>query len=241
MYNSNMKRHNGKLDAVVFGKILDAQQQKCMVWDIERGQSNKIEPFVWQTDTCIGEWHYDRRVYDRKGYKSAKTIIHTLADVVSKNGNLLLNVPVRGDGTIDEQEKEVVAGITKWMQANNECIYATRPWKVFGEGPAMENAAPLSAQGFNEGKGKPFTSQDIRFTTKGDILYAIALGTPVDGKINIKSLATNNALYPKAISRIELIGNGQPLQFNRSAEGLSVMLPANLPEQVAYVLKVIPA
>ncbi|TSD67056.1 alpha-L-fucosidase [Inquilinus sp. KBS0705] len=240
LYNTNMKRHNGKLEAVLNGKILNEEQQKCMVWDIERGQSNKIEPFVWQTDTCIGEWHYDRRVYDRKGYKSAKTIIHTLADVVSKNGNLLLNVPVRGDGTIDEQERAVVVGITAWMQLNKESIYATRPWKVFGEGPAIESAAPLSAQGFNEGKGKPFTSQDIRFTTKGEILYAIALGTPTDGIITIKSLAAGNGLYPKQISRVELIGIQQTLDMVRDAEGLKVKLPANSPEQVAYALKIIP-
>lgn len=240
MYNTSIKKH-GKLEAVLNGKILDAEQQKCMVWDIERGQSNKIEPFVWQTDTCIGDWHYDRRIYDRKGYKSAKTIIHTLADVVSKNGNLLLNVPVRGDGTIDDQEKEVVAGITQWMQKNSESIYATRPFTIFGEGPAIESAAPLSAQGFNEGKGKPFTAQDIRFTTKGDILYAIALGTPAAGKIVIKSLSADNALYPKQISRVEMTGTGEPLHTERNENGLTVTLPENFAEQVAYALKIIPA
>jgi alpha-L-fucosidase len=241
LYNSNMKRHNGKLEAVLNGKILTEEQQKCMVWDIERGQSNKIEPYVWQTDTCIGDWHYDRRIYEKQRYKSAKTVIHTLADVVSKNGNLLLNIPVRGDGTIDELERTVVEGVAAWMNPNGESIFGTRPWKVFGEGPAIVAAAPLNAQGFNEGKGKPFTSQDIRFTTKGDILYAIALGKPADGKVVIKSLSSGNAYYPKEISRVELVSTKQTLNISRNTDGLTVTLPDNTAEQVAYALKVIPA
>lgn len=239
MYNNSIKKY-GKLEAVLNGKILDAEQQKCMVWDIERGQSNKIEEFVWQTDTCIGDWHYDRRLYDNNKYKSAKTVIHTLADVVSKNGNLLLNIPVRGDGTIDDKERNVVAGITSWMKTNGEAIFGTRPWKVYGEGPAMAAAAPLRAQGFNEGKGKPFTAEDIRFTSKGDIVYAIALGKPNDGKLKITSLAQGSALYPGGIAKVEMAGTGQALTINRDATELSVTLPDNVAEQVAYSLKIFP-
>jgi alpha-L-fucosidase len=239
MYNNSIKKH-GKLEAVLYGKILNAEQQKCMVWDIERGQSNKIEEFVWQTDTCIGDWHYDRRIYDNNKYKTAKTVIHTLADVVSKNGNLLLNIPVRGDGTIDDKERNVVAGITAWMKTNSEAIFGTRPWKVYGEGPAMAGAAPLKAQGFNEGKGKPFTSEDIRFTSKGDMVYAIALGKPADGKINIKSMAQGSSLYPGGIAKVELAGTGQALTINRNGSELSVSLPESLADQVAYSLKIFP-
>ncbi|HEY6901877.1 MAG TPA: alpha-L-fucosidase, partial [Puia sp.] len=97
LYNRSIKKH-GSLQAAIFGKILDEQQRRCMIWDIERGQSNQIELLPWQTDTCIGQWHYDRRVYDNNRYKTAATVIHTLVDIVSKNGNLLLNVPLRGDG-----------------------------------------------------------------------------------------------------------------------------------------------
>jgi len=239
MYNTSIKKH-GRLEAILNGKILDTEQQKCMVWDIERGQSNQIEPHVWQTDTCIGDWHYDRRIYDNNRYKSAKTVIHTLADVVSKNGNLLLNIPVRGDGTIDDKERAVVAGITTWMKTNSEAIYATRPWSVFGEGPAIATAAPLKAQGFNEGKGKPFTSEDIRFTKKGDIVYAIVLGKPADGKINIKSMANENSCYPRQISKVELTGTNQQLQMNRNSDDLMVHLPENVTDQVAYTLKIFP-
>jgi alpha-L-fucosidase len=100
-----------------------------------------------------------------------------LCDIVSKNGDLLLNIPVRGDGSIDDKEQAVLEGIGAWMDVNKESIFGTRPWKVFGEGPASEGAV-LSAQGFNEGKGKPFTAADVRFTIKGNVLYTIVLGTP---------------------------------------------------------------
>jgi alpha-L-fucosidase len=237
MYNSSIKRH-GSLQAVVNGKILNEEQRKCMVWDIERGQSNRIEPFVWQTDTCIGNWHYDRRIYDRNGYKSARTVIHTLSDVVSKNGNLLLSVPVRADGTIDEKERAVVEEIAEWMKTNSESIFDTRPWKVFGEGPAMEGAAPMTDQGFNEGKGKPFGAADMRFTSKGETLYCTLLGWPEEGKAIIKSLAANSGHYDKRIQKIQLLGTDAPLTFTRDEKGLLVTMPEKKTGNHAYVLKV---
>ena len=238
LYNRSIKK-NGKVEAVIFGKILDELQRKCMVWDIERGQSNTIEPLPWQTDTCIGSWHYDRTVYDNRRYKSAKTVVHTLADVVSKNGNLLLSVPVRGNGTIDELERAIVEEIGEWIAVNGESIYDTRPWKVFGEGPAMESAAPLSAQGFNEGKGKPFTSADIRFTSKGPVVYAIALGWPEDGKLTIKSMKEGAVQGINQISSIEMLGSPQKLNFKSGDAGLVVELPENRPKHsYAFALKI---
>ena len=237
-YNQSIKRNKGKLQAVLNGKILDDMQRKCMVWDIERGQSNVIEPFTWQTDTCIGGWHYDKRVYDNKRYKTAKTVVQTLVDVVSKNGNLLLNIPVRGNGSIDDQETAILEEIAVWMAINSECIYDTRPWKIYGEGPAIEEAAPLSAQGFNEGKGKPFGAADIRFAVKGETLYAVVYGWPEDGKVTIKSLSEGNKLQPGAIHKIEMLGGGE-LRFQRNAAALEVSLPDNRPAlQYAVVLKI---
>ncbi|TCC99787.1 alpha-L-fucosidase [Pedobacter psychroterrae] len=237
LYNKSVKKH-GKLKAVINGKILDKEQRQCMVWDIERGQSNEIEPYTWQTDTCIGSWHYDRRIYDNHHYKSAKTVIHTLADVVSKNGNLLLNVPLRGDGTMDSDELKVVTEIGEWMKVNKEAIIGTRPWKKFGEGPAIENAAPLSAQGFNEGKGKPFGAQDIRFTTKGKLLYAIPMGWPEDGELVIKSLGSDNPALAR-VNSITMLGHGAIKDFTRDAEGLKIKLPVGKPAlSYAYVLKI---
>ncbi|TAK90683.1 MAG: alpha-L-fucosidase, partial [Verrucomicrobia bacterium] len=234
-YNQNMTQHHGRNEAVLFGKILDADQQQCMAWDIERGVSPTIVPHPWQTDTCIGGWHYDRGLYDSGRYKSAKTVIHMLADIVSKNGNLLLNVPVRGDGTIDDKELAIVRSIGDWMDVNGEAIFSTRPWKVFGEGPASAGAA-LSAQGFNEGKGKPFTAEDVRFTKKGDALYAIVLGWPTNA-VTIKSLGTNAGLLDEPISKINLLGSKENLRWSQSAEGLVIQPPKEKPGDIAVVFK----
>jgi alpha-L-fucosidase len=229
MYNRSIAR-KGKLEAVVNGKILNAQQRRGMVLDIERGQSNQIEELPWQTCTCIGNWHYDRRVYDNKAYKSAQTVVHTLIDVVSKNGNLLLSVPVRGNGTIDEQERAIVEEIGRWIAVNGEGIYDTRPWAVFGEGPVASAAgAPMSGAGFNEGKGKPFSAADIRFTTKGDAVYAFVMGWPASGQLAIAAMGSGGAHLARPVSRVELLGGGRALAFRQTAEGLQVTLPADRP------------
>ncbi|MGA2120211.1 MAG: alpha-L-fucosidase [Bryobacteraceae bacterium] len=112
LYNSNMKLHGGKLEAVQNGEGLKGLQRRAQVSDIECGQSSTIEPDPWQTDTCIGDWHYYRRVFDQHRYKTATTVVHILADIVSKNGNLLLSIPVRSDGTLDSDGLTVLRGIT---------------------------------------------------------------------------------------------------------------------------------
>lgn len=233
LYNKSIKEQ-GELRAVINGKVLDENQRKAMVWDIERGQANEIQPLPWQTDTCIGGWHYDRGLYERNGYKTAKTVIQTLVDIVSKNGNLMLNIPVRGDGSIDEKERKIVEEIGAWMKVNSESIYGTRPWKIFGEGPAQQAAAQLNAQGFNEGKGKPFTYEDIRFATKGDTLYATVMGWPEDGKLVIKSLAKNSKHFPKEIQKVEWLPTKQSLTFERNEKGLIVSLPQKISDELSY-------
>jgi len=238
LYNKSIK-DNGKLTAVVTGKILNETQRKAMVWDIERGQSNNIEPLPWQTDTCIGSWHYERGIYNRNGYKTAKTVIHTLIDVVSKNGNLMLNIPVRGDGTIDELERKVVEDIGVWMKANGESIYGTRPWKVFGEGPAQQKSAALSAQGFNEGKGAPFSDKDIRFAVKEKELFATVMAWPEEGSALISSLAEGSSNYPGKINNVQLLATKENLRFERNSQGLKVYFPANQPQaSYANALKI---
>jgi alpha-L-fucosidase len=236
-YNSNDKL-NGN-DGVLFGKILNAEQRKCMAWDIERGSANEIQPQPWQTDTCIGSWHYDKGVYDRHRYKTTKTVVQTLIDVVSKNGNLLLSVPLKGDGTPDSDEIAVVEGIAKWMEVNKEAIHGTRPWTVFGEGPQMASAAPISAQGFNEGKGKQFSAEDVRFTTKGATLYAFIMGSPTNA-VSIKSLGTNAKLFEKPISEISLLGSEEKLKWTQTADALVVDKPQNQPSEIAIVFKITP-
>jgi alpha-L-fucosidase len=237
-YNGSMKSHGGKLEAVLLGKILTPGERQCMVWDVERGASGQIEPLPWQSDTCVGDWHYSRAIYDRNRYKSAKTVIQMLADIVSKNGNLLLSIPVRGDGTIDDKEIAVLQGIGAWMEVNRECVFGSRPWKVFGEGPATEGPA-LSAQGFNEGKGRPFSGQDVRFTTKGGALYAIALGAPQQ-ELRIKSLGAAAGLLEKPIGDVVLLGGAGKVQWSQSADALVIQAPEKAPNDFAIVFKITP-
>ena len=239
LYNSNMQHHGGRLEAVLTNKVLTDQQKKCMVWDIERGQSNKIEPLPWQTDTCIGTWHYDRSLFEHHRYKTATTVIHMLADIVSKNGNLLLSVPVRGDGTIDDDEMAVVTGIADWMDLNREAIFGTRPWKIFGEGPALAESAPIQAQGFNEGKGKALTAEDIRFTTKGQTVYAIVLGWP-DKPLNIRALGAGAGNLDAAVESVSLLGAKEPVKWKQAQDALQVEFPAAKPCDHAFVVKIEP-
>lgn len=233
-YNSNMSLHNNKLEAVLLGKILTAEQKECLVWDVERGAPDKIQDLAWQTCTCIGHWHYSDAVYENNRYKTAKDVIHMLVDVVSKNGNLLLNIPVKGDGSIDDKEIAVLEGITAWMDINKESIYSTRPWKIFGEGPAAESANPINAQGFNEGKIK-FSAKDIRYNKKGDIIYATVMGVPTD-KIYLKSLSAANGV--KKITRIELLGSKEKINWRQTADNVQIDHPRSIPNEIALVFKV---
>jgi alpha-L-fucosidase len=237
LYNSSIKANGGKNEAVLFGKVLNQEQRKCMVWDIERGASNQIEPLPWQTDTCIGGWHYAKSIFEHHHYKSAKTVVQTLADIVSKNGNLLLSIPVKSDGTIDADETAIVEGIATWMDVNRECIFGTRPWKVCGEGPALDAAAPIKAQGFNEGKGKPLGAQDVRFTAKGDTLYAIVMGWPTDG-FKVKSLGTGAKLLDKSIGEVQLLGSDEKIEWQQANDALVIAEPKNKPNDVAIVFKI---
>ncbi|HKK11631.1 MAG TPA: alpha-L-fucosidase [Flavobacteriaceae bacterium] len=233
-YNTNMSIHDGKLEAVLFGKILTDEQKKCMVWDVERGAPDKAQADAWQTCTCIGDWHYSRAVYDENRYKSAKMVIHTLIDIVSKNGNLLLNIPVRGDGTIDDKEIAILEEIADWMDINKESIFDTRPWRVFGEGQVADEANPMQGPGFNEGKVQ-LSEKDIRFNQKGNILYASVLGVPLED-ITIKSLGKNKGDFK--IKEVRMLGSYEKLKWKQKAWGLVIEKPKDVPNNIAVVFKI---
>lgn len=239
LYNKSIKENNGKNEAVVFGKILTDEQKKCLVWDVEKGAPDQIDEKPWQSCTCLGGWHYEKAIYDQNRYKSAKTVVHMLIDIVSKNGNMLLSVPMKGDGTIDDKEEVILNDIASWMDKNKEGIFGTRPWTIFGEGPVAESSNPLHAQGFNEGKHKPYTAEDIRFVIKDNTLYAHVLAWPESGKVIIKSLAEGNPLYGKSIGNISLLGTNEKVLYKRTAEGLIVELPKGVkPNDISFVLKI---
>jgi len=233
-YNANMSARGGHLEAVLTSKGLSPVHVGAMVLDIERGRADKILPEPWQTDTCIGDWHYRRATFENHTYKSADTVIKMLVDIVSKNGNLLLNIPLRGSGAIDEDERQVLDGLASWMPDNAEAIFGTRPFSVFGEGPPDVQGSG----NFNERSSRPYTAQDIRFTTKKDALYAIALAWPSDGKLNIRSLAAGSAHYPWEVGRVELLGGKGALPFTREPGGLVVTLPGQKPSSYAFALRI---
>jgi len=238
LYNTNLAR-NGKLEAVMTGKGLNPQQRKAILLDVERGVTNGGETLPWQTDTCIGSWHYERRLFDQHKYKTALQVVQMLVDIVSKNGNLMLNIPVRGDGTIDDDEVKVLEGLASWIAPNGEGIYATRPFKVYGEGPST--VAQPRGQFGGARDVRAYTSEDIRFTAKGETVYAFMMAWPESGKITIKSLGQGSVNFPKEVGRVELLGADGPLAFSRDASGLAVNLPEKKPGDYAYALKIVPA
>ena len=219
---------------MVFGKNFVPQHRGAAALDIERGRSDEILPQPWQTDTCIGDWHYNRQVFEEHRYKTAKTVIHMLADIVSKNGNLCLSVPLKGDGTLDSDERQILADLAGWMKPNGEAIFGSRPFQVYGEG------APevLKAGGFNEGKESRYTAEDLRFTVRDGRLYAIALGWPADGKLRIKTLARTGKYAPGEVTKVELLGADAALPFERTADALVVTLPSQKPNDIAYTLRI---
>ena len=242
-YNANTVFHNGRLEAVLNAKHPAPAHRPAFVADYERGVAEEIRPDPWQTDTCIGSWHYKRSLFDEHKYKTVSQVVHMLVDIVSKNGNLLLNIPVRGDGTIDEDETAFLGGMAKWMDINSEAIFGTRPWVAYGEGPSTEEKVEAGTfGGARDVRSKPYTSQDLRFTTKGDAIYAIFLDWPADGKIVVRSFAAGAAQtparLPKEIAGVSLLGSGEKLAWTRDGDGLHVTLPGERPGNDAYSLKV---
>jgi len=203
---------------VLTAKRLSAEQHALIVEDVERGFVADIQARPWQTDTCIGQWHYDRPLYERGGYKSAKQVVQRLADVVSKNGCLLLNIPVRGNGSIDEKEEAILDDLAAWFRINGEAIYGTRPWRRFGEGPTQPPLGHMA-----ESEAKPFVAEDVRFTSKHGTLFAILLDWPTS-EVEIASLGRSQ-LKNARIERVTLLGGGS-LEFRHDSDALRLILPA---------------
>ena len=241
MYNQppkpELKSGKETTTSVVFGKILSDDQKKALVWDVERGAPNEIMPEPWQCCNCIGNWHYNTEFYENNWYKDAHTVAKLLVDIVSKNGNMLLSVPLRADGTFDEKEEAILREFGAWMQVNKESIVATRPWKIFGEGPIADSDITINAQGFNDGNYTRAGADEIRFTQTDNYLYVTALAWPEDGKITVKSLAKSSPLFKGNIRNLELLGYGK-VMFERTAEALVITLPTEPCNTLMPVIKI---
>jgi alpha-L-fucosidase len=201
------------------------------VLDIERGKLDDIRKDYWQTDTSVSykSWCY----IEHDEFKSATTVVHDLVDIVSKNGNLLLNVGPRPDGTIPQQAAAILLGVGEWLDVNGEAIYGTRPWHTYGEGPTQV----LTAR-FRERDYWPFTAQDVRFTTRGNVLYAICLGWPGE-ELTITSLGSGSHGLAEAISGVTMLGSQQMLSWSQDESGLAVQAPSERPCQHAYTFKIV--
>ncbi len=234
-YNRRAARNAGNADVVVTGKQLPDSLKSAIMWDVERGIPDRMQPRYWQTCTCIGHWHYDRSVYDRDKYKSAGTVIRMLVDVISKNGNLLLSIPLRADGTIDEKEMTILRDIKAWMDVNSESIYGTRVWSTFGEGPLAEAVNPMNAQGFNE--GQKYTSADIRYVSKGNNVYATIMRSPDGQAVTLRSFAPEKGHLRGTIAAVTLLGYGA-IPYSLDSDGLHITLPDQPVNPIAPVIKV---
>jgi alpha-L-fucosidase len=239
-YNANLRWTGGRLDAVLTAKYIQPAHEHALVKDLERGVATGILPYPWQTDTCIGDWHYRRSIFEEHRYKTVAEVVHMLADIVSKNGNLLLNIPLRGDGTIDSDEYAFLEGMARWMEVNSEGIFGTRPWTVYGEGPSVDEPPEKgSFEGAPDDQSKPFTARDMRFTTKAGVLYAIVLAWPSDRTVLVKSLAAGSARAGgRTVTGVSLLGHEGPLEWRQDAGGLKVVLPEAAPSEHAVTLKI---
>ena len=201
---------NYKHDAFMFGTAVP---------DIERGQFADAKPYLWQTDTAIAKnsWSYT----ENNDYKKPESILCDLLDIVSKNGTLLLNVGPRADGTIGDEDRQILTEIGDWMQANGEAIYGTKVWRKSAEGPTE-----IKEGHFTDAVDKAFTPEDIRFTVKGSVLYAAVLRYPEDGVVRIRSLAkpldTTNTHFNGFVRKVEVLGFDEEPVWERSEEALTI-------------------
>ncbi len=224
LYNLSAADHGGKTEA-----IYNCKENSGGRWvqDYERGVGGGISPVPWQTDTSIGDWFYNKHWK----YQPLSWTVHMLVDITSKNGNLLLNVVLRPDGTLDPEVETMLQQLADWTAVNGEAIYGTRPWQIFGEGE-------VKAKGGAFKENFTYSAKDIRFTTKSATLYAIAMGWPSENTILVRSLAATDDATQNKIEKVELLGREGELKFTQTTNGLAVELPGEKLSDLTCALRI---
>ncbi|TWU34588.1 Alpha-L-fucosidase [Novipirellula aureliae] len=249
-YNQSLNEH-GKINAVIAGKIPGGDPG--IVHDIEQGVESVISAEPWQSICTYTHWFYKK---DDELRHDAKSTIQLLIDVVSKNGNFVLNVELLPDGTIPPDHKVILDGFGAWLKLNGDAIYGTSPWKVHGDNLLSRladadsknaNAANSDLSAAKRSRSKQFNNrtkdspayghEEVRFTVKDDALYMFVLN-PSEGEIELPSLGLNSAYRPKPIQSIRLIGSDAEVKFNQSGDTLILEVPANRPTPYAAVFQV---
>jgi alpha-L-fucosidase len=213
LYNTSASIH-GTNQAVYNQKDTNPDIYQVGVLDIERGQRENIADEPWQTDTSVGDWFYNVKDV----YKTPSQVLETLVDIISKNGNLVLNIPQRPDGTLDDECTYILTQMAKWMKGGQaEGIFGSRPYLLSGEG----SAAFRQAHTFDE-SAVAWTSSDFRFSTKGETVYAYQMAGSPDGTGVVRSLASGKV---KRITAVRSLGHG-PIEFVQTIAGLNFKLPS---------------
>lgn len=228
-YNQDILKNNGSLQAVYTCKHLVSKGRWVM--DIERGAMDSISIDPWQTDTSIGDWYY------RTGqkYMTGTEVIQMLVDIVSKNGNLLLNVVQTPEGDLEQDVIDILEEIAEWTPVNGEGIYGTRPWKVYGEGPSTLKQEKGRFGGVRD--VRPYGPADIRFTTKGETLYAFCMEKPT-GDIRITSLGRGAGLTEKKVRSVSMPGSDNKIKWKQEEDALIIFKPVELPDWNVVTFKV---
>jgi len=223
------RAHEGGWGAAVTYKG-EQFQTGTALFDIERGKLDALRLEPWQTDTSVSihSWGYAQD----DEYRTPKSLVQDLVDVVAKNGNLLLNVGPKADGTIPNDVKNVLLGMGAWLKVNGEAIYGSRPWQYFGEGPTTNATGDKS-----ENPNKSWSPRDFRFTIKNGVLYAIGMERPSDGVATIETLYSGTPYLDRSIAGIELVGGGD-LDWQQIATGLKIKLPADVGTAMPYALRI---
>ncbi len=216
-YNQNMAANGGKLDGVLTAKGLSGAHRPAVTQAWERSAAGYIQELPFEAETCIGQWHYKKGIE----YKTTGHVLRILVDIVSKNGTLLLSIPQRGDGSIDDEELAILEGMADWIAVNGEGIYGTRPWRVFGEGPTeMPRGRAADAP-------IPYTQEDIRYTSKDGAVYLFVLAVPEEA-VTAEELGLDHEGVGE-IASVRLLGSGEKTEWSQGGTSLRIEKPLQIP------------